>query len=682
MDYLSWNNEICKRFFNPEKNGTRVFLYVTTDVINEIGAPYHVGLDDFKTSIRIGPPWITRHGQSICQQALQTLENWRTRGLEFPPYLGYLILFVLADTINVDGFRRYSYYPGLRLLLGEEPSAGGYPSFDNMHQLWLDLEQWANEDRQGELGIFRADKLSKMEHVGLPKAQTVLTDDERGRLPILFAEYGFDPFSPPSDKELATLLSHETHHHLLPHTKELLRSTTDNDRPFREMLIDIILEELQEWDGSAPPQGHVGERERISLGNIRLTMALDKTTKTARFGFRCRSNREYPEEGLKLIGDEVPGALYCFEDWQGWSKLLSDHESQTRYFDASRIDWLNGITLTDQEHSWKIALSKRPIRVMVSAAQFGFDGFVEDSQIPKNKSFYLLANDAVAEVLQPWGAQFCDEFRREETISGLPSGWHLYFIARARSDDVIRDAFPFLAFPMALRIQLRGGLKVRGYQYFTFALPWIDVTSMDERMQIFCNNYLLSRDQDTGFYEIPDTLCARKFVIEVRCQDERLCGRSIYALETVDWVKSPAIIHIDRFGLQTPDDCTEFSVGPHVHGFDPPRFNPEIFLPPNEGRRLFFIGRNPGEIAISPAEPIPNEWSPVWAIPMRKRGYAIFCSVTLEASAPTMNLNGDKKSIRKWKEILWYCRKRIEPPHNPAIRQLWEAFKEMAERVR
>ena len=143
MDYLAWNNEICNRYFSTEKSGTRVFLYITTDTINRIGAPFSVVFEDFIIAVKTGPPWITRHGQGICQQALQAFEKWRSRDLQLPPYLGYLALFVLADTVAVPGYKRYSYYPGLRSILGEEPSAGGYPSFDKMHLLWLDLERWS-----------------------------------------------------------------------------------------------------------------------------------------------------------------------------------------------------------------------------------------------------------------------------------------------------------------------------------------------------------------------------------------------------------------------------------------------------------------------------------------------------------------------------------------------------------
>ena len=474
MDYLAWNDAIGVRFFNPDRSGTRVFLYVTTDVVTEIGAPHDADLSDFIAAVKTAPPWITRHGRGICQQALQTLEGWRNRNLDYPPYFCYLALFVLADTVEVEGFNRFSYYPGLRQLLGEEPAAGNYPSFDKMSALWFDLEEWSNVDMSGNYGIFQADILGKREYVGLPKAQTILTDDERHKLPLLFAENGFDSFSPPSDSELSHLLSHETHHHLLPHTKQLLENRGDVESAVREVLLDEILEELHSWDGTVSPQAEFGGQAKSSRGNLRLAMVLDRTAQTARFFLRCRSNREYPDEGLRLIGEEIQEPLYCHEDWQGWSTILSDSETQVGIFDPSHLDWRDGLSLVDHEHTWETTISKRPIRIMANATPFCFDGFVEDSQIPQGKPFYLLAHNDHADMLQAWGNECCGGFSEVDLISGLPAGWRLYSVDRANSDAHIRDDFPFLAFPTVMRIQLRGGLKVKGNQYFTFALPDIE----------------------------------------------------------------------------------------------------------------------------------------------------------------------------------------------------------------
>jgi len=165
-----------------------MFLYVTPDVLREIGGS-EAAVDDFVTAVKSGPPGTTRQG--LCQRALQTFEQWRNRGGLFPPYVGYLAVFVLAAGIEGD-FAPHAYYPRLRQLLGEQPAIGQYPSFQRMLTLWDDLERWANEDQKGKLGTFRADIAGNWMYVGLPIAQTILTQHEREGLHCIFADVGLD----------------------------------------------------------------------------------------------------------------------------------------------------------------------------------------------------------------------------------------------------------------------------------------------------------------------------------------------------------------------------------------------------------------------------------------------------------------------------------------------------------
>lgn len=685
MDYMAWNNAIGARFFNPDRAGSRVFLYVTREVIAEVGAPHGGDLNDFVAAVKIGPrQWITRHKQGICQHALQAMEGWRARGLEYPPYLAYLALFVLADTIEVEGFARFSYYPGLRQVLGEVPEAGGYPSFDKMYALWFDLEQWSNEDKGGAWGIFRADILGKREYVGLPKAQTILTDDERHKLPQLFAENGLDPSSPPSDRELAHLLSHEPHHYLLPRTKQLLATRGDGDSAVREVLLDAILDELQNWDESVVPMAGVEDHAEAAVGNLRLTMTLDTTARTARFGLRCRSNREYPEEGLRLSGGAVRDALFCREDWQGWSRPLSSAGGVDSVFDATRLDWREGLSLADREHSWKATLSKRPVRVMVSAKPSGFDGFVEQSQLPQQKAFHLVAREEHAEALQTWGQGCCDGFSEIALTTGLPTKWRLFSVGRANSDAGIRDAFPYLAFPTVLRIQFHGGLRVKGNQYFTFALPQIEVAGAVEGTALFCNDHPLEREPVTGLYGIPYALCARRLVVEVKRNGERIRSRSIYSVETVAWREITAQTGLDKFGRRAAVGVAGLCVGPIVEGFSPPPFDPGAFLPPSAGHRVYFIGRNPGEIVDCPDQPAPSAWRPVWSVPMKKGGVgtAIYCGTDPANDAPGASVGTDQRRRKLWKEVLWVMRKRITAPAHPVLGALWRQYRGAAEHAR
>ena len=683
MDYLEWNNAIGAHFFNPDKSGKRIFLYVTKDVLNGLGESRNADFNAFKAAVKLGPPWITRHGQSICQQALQAFDDWRDRKTEYPPYLGYLALFVLADIINV-GFARHAYYPGLRSLLGEHPESGMYPSFNRMHHLWDDLALWSNQDRNGEWGVFDADIVGEWMHVGFPRAQTLLTDEERENLPCLFADNGFDPLSLPSDQEISYLLANDPHNRLRSHSKELLRSTAKQNSTIRTALIEAFLEELQNWDGSIPPQPESDVHIRHSLGNLRLTMILDPTARTVRLSLRCRSNREYPEEGLHLTRQESQESLYCAGDWQGWSTPLYLDENQTKILDASTLDWQDGLSLLDQEHAWKIALSKRTVRVMISAKPFGFDGFVENNQIPEGKPFYLIVHDVHASKIQTWGTQSCDDFSRIEVLSGLPSGWTLYSIRQANSDVLIRDTFPFLALSSVVRIHFRGGLKARGNQYFTFALPQVEVTGTTESTHVYCNDHRLIPDQDSRLYSIPDVLRAQRFIIEVRQNGEPLCKKTLYALETHPLPHDLPTISLDKFGQRVSNDAEERCIGPMVFGFSPPEFNAAVFLPPSKGHRVYFIGRKPGEIVKCPVDAIPNEWQPVWAISIhgRGKGVPIYCGTSLPNDQPGMVQLTDQRRCRLWKEVLWYQRKRISLPSHPKLYSLWKKYREAARSVR
>ncbi|HSG41305.1 MAG TPA: hypothetical protein VLE27_16815, partial [Thermoanaerobaculia bacterium] len=179
MNFLEWNDVIAEHFFCEESAGRTVYLYVTEKLIDELGSAADETVTGFLASMKAGPSWATRTG--LCQKALQSMEGWRARHLRWPPYIGYLALFALAAGHEGD-FAAHAYYPRLRELLGEPSAPGQYPSFHRMLYLWSDLEQWANREKQGALGILRLDIAGSWLHVGLPVAQTILTGAERQNL--------------------------------------------------------------------------------------------------------------------------------------------------------------------------------------------------------------------------------------------------------------------------------------------------------------------------------------------------------------------------------------------------------------------------------------------------------------------------------------------------------------------
>src|SRR5581483_10865373 len=139
MTYAEWNTEIAKRFFSPDREGRRVFLSVTKDLIEELGGPN--GIRDFIDAVKQGPADLSRIGLGLCARILEATARWREHGApDIPPYIATLALFVLAaGNDDEDESGTQSYHKRLRILLGEPVSYNHIHRFADCVSVWDDL---------------------------------------------------------------------------------------------------------------------------------------------------------------------------------------------------------------------------------------------------------------------------------------------------------------------------------------------------------------------------------------------------------------------------------------------------------------------------------------------------------------------------------------------------------------
>ncbi|MCI0627997.1 MAG: hypothetical protein L0387_41155 [Acidobacteria bacterium] len=676
MDYLMWNERLATHFFQPDYEGRRIFLYVTADVLGEI-AGCGDALRDYVTAIKSGPPGATRQG--LCQRALQTFERWRDRRGTFPPYIGYLSLFVLAAGIEGD-FAAHAYYPRLRQLLGEEPTIGQYPSFHRMWELWIDLERWANEDQGARLGVFKADIAGGWEHVGLPIAQTILTQSERECLPLIFAECGLEPGTIPADEQLAQMLVARGQHRLRPRTLHLLEPSSNQDTTLRTLLLQTVFEELEEWDGQCVFEED--KQTRIS-GSLRLCCKLDRVSGRVAITLCCKSSQDLPEGGLALRCEPVEGKWVCEEHGFGWSTELTNRE-QSANLDASFLDWTQSVTARSDDGKWVFRMAATEVRILEAGGSYGLAGLVECARLPRHGRFYLLCRDRIAGAIEAWGYEDCTAFEEIAVHSGLPMGWRMFAVSEPRSDQRVRDAFPMLSFNDSVRLRCQGGIQHAHNRYFTFALPRIFLEGGDTGITVWANGTPLPGSKHLGVFELlPELERPGKLSLEARRGDEVLARRGLYLSDeplstTID---SP---WCDRFGrcVEAGENASGDAVacGAAV-AVTPPPFE-EFFLPDlHTNRRVIFLGRKPGQIATLPQEPFPTEWRPVWAVPIERRGSALFCGTGIADAQPQAHEVGDRRSIRRWKEVLWHWRCRISPPTHQLLAGLWERYQQEARKL-
>jgi hypothetical protein len=480
MDYLAWNDAIAGRFFSPEFKDRRVYLYVTEALIAEIGGKSGPELDDFVGAIKEGPPWAFEG--NVCEKAMRCLFNWRRGGLEWPPYIGYLALFVLAAGLEGE-FAPNAYYPRLRKLLGEEPAGGApptYPGFPEMRRLWADLELWSVRDKRGDLGLFQLYVPGRLVNVGPPISQVILSEQERRALPPLFADAGLAAVTNPSDVLMRQCLLRYGASRLRNRTLHALQDSFGKAGE-SELIISAALQELEDWDGTLAEDKETSSQKR---GSLRICLTeIDDIAGRVKARLRCRLQDEFPEGLLELSdGNQT---YRCEKEVNGWSTPIGRGESEEE-FDAAELNWSEPFQLSEREGQLHFQMPSSDARIFVSGDE-DLNGYIEVQSLPRGQKIFVLANESAAPEIEAWGRRSCDGFRPVTMQRGLPAQWRMFAIESVQDDKWIRHKYSQFAFSHTTQILTRGGIRDLARAYFPFALPTIDVVGAPESSRLLVN---------------------------------------------------------------------------------------------------------------------------------------------------------------------------------------------------
>jgi hypothetical protein len=666
MNYQDWNNQIAAHFFHPDMAGKNVYLYVNQELISSIGQKDKVSLTDFINAIKTGrrAKW---QSEGLCKDALWSMKKLTSD--KYPSYIGYLALFVLAA--GVDGeFATHAYYPRLRELLGEPIPKGTYPNFGEIWHLWQDLERWANKEKSGELGIFTCRSVGRQKHIGLPLAQALLSEEDRRLLPDIFADANLDPMTSPEQEEIGSLVIKHGRNHLLNRTLRLLQEANSNTNDVRQALLEIIIDELNDWDG------YVGDSSSETgqvYGSLSLCCRIDQIVGRTNFTLRCRTKREFPEDELILKSDNSQ-SFSCEQYGDGWFSPITTVKGQS--LDASGLDWARGVQMRSPDSKWCFTLAASPIRIFVDGNSEGLSGFVEVRQLPVQRQFYLAAHEDGLNLLTQWGESSCQGFEKLAIVHGLPDRWHFFKVGLACSDELIKYRYPVMSFPNTLRLELVGGIRVnRGNKFFKFAPPKLVLQGNNDSVQIFCNDILLDCG-NTSIYELP--LDSLELLIKAKRGEDTVKSTSLSLVEDISWQFEEINCRCDRFGngLIELTDANGIT-GVLVTDFDCPNFNFNTLLPIQGKQRVVFVGRKTGQISIS----VPEDWTPVWIVSKGRRSQVFFCGGNLAESEPISVTCKDRRKLTEWKNLLWGERKTIRLPTQANLRSLWRNFINEAKRA-
>jgi hypothetical protein len=695
MQFLEWNNRLAAFFFNQEMDGREVLLNVNKRIIQEEIGQNNFGIDSFIEAVKSGPSWSTREG--LCMKAYQAFENWRSRNLEFPPYIAFLVLFVLANDVEGD-FDQKAYYPRLRTLLGEDPTTGPPPSFYKMFDLWCDLEKWSKEDKKEELGSFTPRFRGGYFHVGLPLSQTLLTREEIIKLPLLFDEANFEPGMSASQEIVINALRENGIKYLSARTMKLLSKPDTEFGELRNSLVQFVQDELSIWDGNLPEHNSESEFAAKMRTGLRICLEIKRGLGGAEdinAYLRLKFNTVIPKTGfyLKPIY-ATENLLHCLESTQRWTTPVSCFQSKKKV-DAFTLNWLDGFAVIENEGEWKAKLNGDRVRLFTKGKEEGLpqNHWVESTQVLQRNSEFLVACPAdFRETIEKWVYEECENVNGN-TQRVLPNGWFLYHAKNARQSCV---GVSILTFSPDLNLRFRGGFKLgKGNRYFNFGLPEVTLENSDnESVYLVGEQYhhqLVQPAGSTNVWLMPEGIPTEQtFKFEVTKNGNPVQLRRNYAITVISGSELLANNKIDSLKRASSGDFSDSLADEFISGARL-KSNKEIetrnynFLPLYLASKIIFIGQKPGEICEFPGESIPREWNPVWLLAKQHRDDLLvhFCGADLNLPPLAKKKIANPNLQKKWKEAIWIKRKhqdhsllKLKP-----LQKLWSNYQDVAKNI-
>lgn len=643
--FFLWNDALAAHFFNEQMAGRRILLHVTDALIDRIASNLSSSAGDYIAGLKRGVPWATRSG--FCQKALQAMHGWRARNLAYPPYFGYLALFSLAADRHGD-YATFAYYPKLRDLLGE-PERTAPPSFEKMLSLWDDLERWANVDLNGRLGDFRVDIMGEhWIHVGVPFAQCILNESERSSLHEFYAESGIDPLQPPSEDDLIRSLLNVSPVGFRRHTLALLRNKS---APLRHILLDVISQDLIDWDGSL--ESRTGTRLGKAAGVLHVALKFDALGHCDAF-LRASVASAFPTSTLFLTDEDmILPPLTAREDIVNLSTRLLNVQQQVA-FSAATVDWSSGLTLNDKSG---IRFSLPGSRTRVFTKHPDLADWLEVRALVPETATYIAVHESARQSVWEWAKSECVGFV-EHRDAVLPDSWSLCRVERVVADSIAAQ-IPQLSFRRNVLLKLLGGIREgRGNTFYRFAPPAIELIGGDPT--------------DSIVVKCDTTPCAR---ISASQYSLPRIGQSVEAV-TISASRGEEVIR--RATITFADIHSSAAARPLIRAKAEAQ---QIVIPERLWRvclaelshgRLFCVGRYSGQI-----EEVKHEhdvcWSPVWLVQLSDRGRAIYCGTNIANEFPQVE-TGTATDSRLWKEVLWHRRKVIERPRQRPLATLWDMY--------
>lgn len=478
-EYDKWDRALASRVFTTESAGLPVYLEVTPEMFQELGADLGLQGEPVPHLCKVVRDTLyldDRHGFDAHRERFQmwrrhvlgtaaTREKRTATDIAPPPVVALLSVLVLAaERMGADtNLASHAYYPRLAEVLGLDKAETTrlQQAFPITETFWRGLNEYLVA-HEGRLGLPTADALS-FRYVGIPQSQALVRAADRVKLPAFFTRFGLAPGSEVIPTDLEPLMDAWISSNPCPVSNNLKKLWGRGAA--RERVAGVAAVELSLWDGAFRDSSEqsVGTAGEVGLcANLRQSFG----GRNIELSFVARLPRQ--AEATELVVNSATDRPVV--------GVIPAAGGRVRPIPGSRFDAasLVGAILELEDPTTGETVIRRPRRVVPLRRDEMVGALVETARLQLADDVSVLVKDddkLLKEVLRiidqcgKRGATFRSVATDyDEALQGLPAGWvlidsvQLYAIPK----DVKHVDLHALVPLTTAQLNFAGGLKMPG----------------------------------------------------------------------------------------------------------------------------------------------------------------------------------------------------------------------------
>ncbi|WP_347861541.1 hypothetical protein U0355_13000 [Salimicrobium sp. PL1-032A] len=466
ITYDMWNKTLFEYFFNEKNKGKIIYLYVTDELIAELGEKYGLSHNDSINSFRkVVSTYERGNPENIFMKAKIWGEKWYKQGKKgAPPFIGILSMCVLAASRmnQSNGVTSANYYYRLRELLCHKGSTQDckIKHFKETEPLWNYLEKWLRSIK-GEFGFVNAFQFGQR-YVGYPKSQCLIREKDKKDLYNFFQWAKYSPYASDIDKEemkgRLLIYFHNKNNRLARYLKE-----SQSQNGLEDSLIRIVQNELHNWDGSISSEPSPKNCNKLKK-EMRINLWFEKNKKTKKTLAHLELYANV--DGLEELFD------FGFSFRRVNNYLIRSIESVNEL--KNRINYKG-------ENEKKIHLfhNEKEIYVFERGYHENLQGWIQSTEFMVKQQYLLLFRRDNHKKVKRW-LEINKLESQEFSIDNIEGdGWCLLFIELGEDKPVYNNLIDERIEVNENRraISWRGGLKLHHNEWLLEALPILTIRS-------------------------------------------------------------------------------------------------------------------------------------------------------------------------------------------------------------